>query len=109
MSDLINIEQASVKVLKAELDKLGVAFKAKAKADDLRKLLAGAQGRVGLGVHAANDPLCEIFSEPKAGHPACLECLKAHGKRYDACVEVSEEKKKEKKDEGKERGRERER
>ena len=91
--ELINIEQASAKVLKDELTKLGVAFKAKAKVEELKRLFTEAQDRAALGVHPANDPLCEIFSEPKAGHPACTACIQEFGKRYDACVEAAEAKK----------------
>ena len=42
------------------------------------------------GIHPANDPFCEIFSTPKVGHPVCLDCLKNHGKRHDACMEIAE-------------------
>ena len=96
-TDIINIEEASVKAMKEALSKLGVAFKAKAKAAELKELLMEALEREKLGVHPANDPLCEIFSDPKSGHPACQECLRDFGKRYDACVEAAEEKKKAKK------------
>lgn len=97
MTELINIEQATAKVLQAALTELGVAFKKKAKVEELRKLLGEAQDRANLGINPANDPLCEIFGDPKSGHPACQDCLRDFGKRYDACVEAKEEAKKAKK------------
>ncbi len=92
--DLINIDTLKVKELKAGLEKLGVAFKQKAKVEELRKLLSEANDRKSLGIHPANDPICDIFSDPKAGNPVCMDCLREFGKRYDACVEAAEEKKK---------------
>ena len=80
----------TVKELKAELDKLGVKYKAKATRDELQELLNGAEDRKGLGEDPRNTPFCEIFGSPKARHPVCLECVKAHGTRYDACQEVAE-------------------
>jgi len=80
--------------LKSQLDELGVTYKAKAKVADLRKLLEEALDRKGSGVHPANDPICEIFGEPKAGHPACGECMKTLAQRFDACMLFSQESKK---------------
>jgi hypothetical protein len=89
MSDQKPLTKA--KDLKAELDKLGVAYNKKATVKELQDALSAAMDRKGAGIHPANDPICEIFSKPMAGHPECLACAKAHSKRFDACQIVAEE------------------
>ena len=88
-----DISKMTVKDCKLELGKLGVAFKSKATVDELRALVEKhrADDRKGLGIHPANDPVCDVFGSPKAKNQMCIDCATEHGKRNEACLTIAEE------------------
>ena len=86
-----DISKMTAKECKTELTKLKVAFKSKATPEELREILTQAQDRAGLGVNAANTPVCDSFGSPKAKNDLCAACPGEHGKRSEACLEIAQE------------------
>jgi len=80
----------TAKECKIELTKLQVAFKSKAKVEELRETLQAALDRKSLGVDPANDPVCDSFGQPSPKNEDCASCPADFGTRNSACMKIFE-------------------
>jgi len=83
--------EMTIKQLKIELGKLGVAFKAKATQAELQTAYDEAQDRKGLGIHPKNTPVCDSFESPSAKNEVCMTCAADAAARFDACNALANE------------------